>query len=45
VLTIVPIYILIALDLPKWVLGGNCLVAWEKVKRPVEYGGLGIHNL
>jgi hypothetical protein len=64
VLTAVPIYILIALDLPKWVLkaidkkrrgflwkghqhanGGNCLVAWEKVQRPVEYGGLGIHNL
>jgi len=63
-LTAVPIYILIALDLPKWVLkaidkkrrgflwkghqhanGGNCLVAWEKVQRPVEYGGLGIHNL
>jgi hypothetical protein len=25
--------------------GGNCLVAWEKVQRPFEYGGLGIHNL
>jgi hypothetical protein len=25
--------------------GGNCLVAWEKVQRPLEYGGLGIHNL
>jgi hypothetical protein len=63
-LTAAPIYHLIALDLPKWVLkaidkkwhgflwkghqqanGGNCLVAWEKVQRPLEYGGLGIHNL
>jgi len=25
--------------------GGNCLVAWEKVLRPLQYGGLGIHNL
>jgi hypothetical protein len=25
--------------------GGSCLVAWEKVQRPLEYGGLGIHNL
>lgn len=25
--------------------GGNCLVSWEKVQRPLEYGGLGIHNL
>ena len=64
VLTAVPIYLLTALDLPKWVIkaidkkrrgflwkghqqanGGNCLVAWEKVQRPLEYGGLGIHNL
>jgi hypothetical protein len=64
VLTAVPIYHLIALDLPKWVIkaidkkrrgflwkghqqanGGNCLVTWEKVQRPIEYGGLGIHNL
>jgi hypothetical protein len=64
VLTVVPIYLLIALDLPKWFIkgidtkrrgflwkghqqanGGNCLVAWEKVQRPLQYGGLGIHNL
>lgn len=25
--------------------GGSCLVAWEKVQRPLEFGGLGIHNL
>jgi len=25
--------------------GGNCLVSWEKVQRPLDYGGLGIHNL
>jgi hypothetical protein len=24
---------------------GHYLVAWEKVQRPIEYGGLGIHNL
>ena len=59
-----PIYLMIAFDLPKWVIkavdkrrrgflwkgqeqanGGNCLVSWERVQRPLEYGGLGIHNL
>ena len=64
VLTTTVIYLLIAVDLPRWVIraidkkrrgflwrgqekanGGNCLVAWEKVQRPFEYGGLGIHNL
>jgi hypothetical protein len=25
--------------------GGHCLVAWESVCRPIEYGGLGISNL
>jgi hypothetical protein len=25
--------------------GGNCLVSWERVQRPLEYGGLEIHNL
>jgi len=63
VLTAAPIYLLIAMDFPKWFFkaidkrwgflwkgheqanGGNCLVAWQKVQRPLEYGGLGIHNL
>ena len=25
--------------------GGNCLVSWEKDQRPVQFRGLGIHNL
>jgi len=25
--------------------GGNCLVSWDRVQRPLELGGLGIHNL
>jgi hypothetical protein len=25
--------------------GGSCLVAWEKVQRPIDLGGLGILNL
>lgn len=25
--------------------GGCCLVAWEKVSRLIDLGGLGIHNL
>jgi hypothetical protein len=29
----------------KQINGGNCLVAWEKVMRPINLGGLGIHNL
>jgi hypothetical protein len=29
----------------KQVNGGNCLVSWEKVQRPLEYGGLVILNL
>ena len=64
VLTAAPIYLLTAMDMPKWFFkaidkkrrgflwkgqeqanGGHCLVAWEKVQRPIEYGGLGIHNL
>lgn len=63
VMTASPIYLMIVLDLPKWVIkavdkrrgflwkgqeqanGGNCLVSWERVQRPLEYGGLGIHNL
>jgi len=61
VLTAIPIYPMVAMDLPKWVLkaigrkdeascgrvanGGNCLVSWEKVERPIRFGGLGIHKL
>lgn len=25
--------------------GGQCLVAWDKICRPIQYGGLGIKNL
>jgi hypothetical protein len=46
------IYLMLAVNLPKWVIkgqekaqGGNCLVSWENVHRPLEYGGLGILNL
>lgn len=64
ILTVKPIYLMIAIDLSKWVVktidkkcqiflwkgqekvnGGNCLVSWERVQRPLEFGGLGIHNL
>jgi len=64
VLTAIPIYLLVALKVPKWFIraidkirrgflwkgrkeanGGCCLVAWDKVMRPLELGGLGIHNL
>lgn len=64
VLTATPIHMMIALELPKWVIkainkrrrcflgvvrrermGEIDLVSQEKVQRPLEYGGLGIHNL
>jgi hypothetical protein len=60
-----PIYLLIAINVPKWFLrlvnkirrgfvwkdrenanGGCCIVAWDKVQRPIDLAqGLGIHNL
>ena len=61
---LVPIYLLVALKVPKWFIkaidkirrsflwkgrkevnGGCGLVAWEKIMRPLELGGLGIQNL
>jgi hypothetical protein len=64
VLSAIPIYLLIAINIPKWFIkaidkirkgflwkgrehanGGCYLVAWEKVMRPLDLGGLGIINL
>jgi hypothetical protein len=64
VLSAIPIYVLIAVKVPKWFIrsidkiqraftgkgrkqvnGGSCLIAWDKVQRPHDYGGLGILNI
>ena len=64
VLLAIPVYVLIAVNVPKWFLraidkirrafvwkgreqvnGGACLVAWEKVQRPLDLGRLQILNL
>lgn len=64
VLSAVPVYMMIAMEIPKWVIkaiekilqgflwhgrkdtrGGHCLIAWGRVARPLQLGGLGVHNL
>jgi hypothetical protein len=64
VISTIPIYVLIAIKVPKWFIkaidkirrafvwkarqqvnGGTCLVAWDKVQRPLDLGGQGILNL
>jgi hypothetical protein len=64
VLSAIPIYALIAINVPKWFIqavdkichgflrkgreqvnSGNCLVAWDKVQRPLDLGGLRVLNL
>ncbi|WVZ55208.1 hypothetical protein U9M48_005900 [Paspalum notatum var. saurae] len=56
VLSSISINIMLAMDLPKWVIkaidkkkknanGGNCLFSWDIVQRPIQFGGLGILNL
>jgi hypothetical protein len=63
-LSAIPVYLFIAMNVPKWVIcaidkirqgflwkgrkdvkGVHCLVAWDKVTRPLDLGGLGIANL
>jgi hypothetical protein len=60
----IPVYLLIALNVPKWCIkaidkirrsflwkgsrearGGSCLIAWDKIVRPFELGGLGVPGL
>jgi hypothetical protein len=64
VLSAIPIYLLIAMNIPKWVIksidkirrgflwkgrkdmnGGNCLVSWDIITRPLKLGGIGVPNL
>lgn len=64
VLSALPSYVLIAINVPKWFIkainkirrgflwkggqdvnGGCCFVAWDKVQRPLDLGGLGVPNL
>jgi hypothetical protein len=64
VLSAIPVYLLTALNVPKWSIkaidkirrnflwkgrrearGGCCLIAWDKIARPLELGGVGIPNL
>ena len=64
VLMATPIYQMIAMDFPKWVIkaidkrhrgflwkgqekanGGNYLISWQRTCHPIEYDGLGIHDL
>ncbi|GJN17067.1 hypothetical protein PR202_gb04106 [Eleusine coracana subsp. coracana] len=63
-MTVILIYLLIALDVPKWFIktvdkwrlnflwrgrkelqGRHCPMAWQRVTRPFQLGGLGVHDL